>query len=225
MPGHCLIVPRAHARSTRGLDEDAWEEVRNFKKCLTRMWRTRGKEACFIETAMHLGGVTGRHAVVECIPLDDDAAERAAIAFKQEIDEAESEWSVHDAKKCISTAPPKGLRGSIPTNFPYFHVEFEMSGGYVHVIDDEEKWPWDFGRNVLVGLLGLPENVTGSKRRPLAPQLLKKEMEQFLDWWDPVDWTKQLHGEGAPPPAPAGGGGGGWGGGGGCGGASGGGRR
>ena len=29
---------------------------------------------------------------------------------------------------CLSTAPPKGLRQSIPESFPYFHVEFNMLG-------------------------------------------------------------------------------------------------
>jgi hypothetical protein len=42
------------------------------------------------------------------------------------------------------------LRGSIPTNFPYFHVEFNMRGGFVHVIDDDAAWKVDFARNILV---------------------------------------------------------------------------
>ena len=42
------------------------------------------------------------------------------------------------------------LRGSIPTNFPYFHVEFNMRGGFVHVIDDDAAWRVDFARDILV---------------------------------------------------------------------------
>ena len=45
----------------------------------------------------------------------------------QGIDDAESEWSQHHAKRMIDTRA-KGLRGSIPPNFPYFHVEFGLSG-------------------------------------------------------------------------------------------------
>ena len=62
----------------------------------------------------------------------------------------QSEWSTHAAKRCIDTAPPKGLRGAIPPNFPYFHVEFGLAAGFVHVIDDEAKWPRQFARDVLV---------------------------------------------------------------------------
>jgi hypothetical protein len=139
-----------------------------------------------------VGAALSKHTVVECIPLPYDVAERAPMYFKKAIDEAESEWSTHDSKKCISTAPPKGLRGSVPPNFPYFHVEFNMTGGFVHVIDDDDKWRVDFGRDVLIGLLDLPENTTRAKKRPLPPAVLKREMDQFLDMWDPHDWTKQL---------------------------------
>jgi len=45
---------------------------------------------------------------------------------------------------------------------------------------------------VLIGLLDLPENITQAKKRPLPPAVLKREMDQFLDMWDPHDWTKQL---------------------------------
>ena len=200
VPGHCVIAPVAHVPSTRAADEDAWEEIRNFKKCLVRMFAAKGMECCFFETATRVGsGVLGAaggadapHAVVECVPLPEGAAARAPMYFKKAIDESESEWSTHDAKKCISTAPPKGLRGAVPPNFPYFHVEFGMRGGYVHVIDDETRWRRDFARDILAGLLDLPPETGGAKKRPLAPATLKREMDQFLDAWDPVDWTKQL---------------------------------
>ena len=200
VPGHCVIAPVAHVPSTRAADEDAWEEIRNFKKCLARMFAAKGMECCFFETATRVGsGVLGAaggadapHAVVECVPLPEGAAARAPMYFKKAIDESESEWSTHDAKKCISTAPPKGLRGAVPPNFPYFHVEFGMRGGYVHVIDDETRWRRDFARDILAGLLDLPPETGGAKKRPLAPATLKREMDQFLDAWDPVDWTKQL---------------------------------
>jgi hypothetical protein len=112
--------------------------------------------------------------------------------FKKAIDESESEWSTHAGKRCLSTAPPKSLRSTIPENFPYFHAEFNMRGGFAHVVDDETRWNKNFGRDVLCGLLGLPENVSGAKKRALPPAVLKREMDAFLDTWEPVDWTKQL---------------------------------
>ena len=49
----------------------------------------------------------------------------------------------------------QGLRSCIPPNFPYFAAEIGLSSGHVHVIDDEDSFPDDFGRGVLVGLLQL----------------------------------------------------------------------
>ena len=45
----------------------------------------------------------------------------------------------------------QGLRGSIPPNFPYLHVEFGVSDGFVHVIDDEQKFDRNLARNVMIG--------------------------------------------------------------------------
>ncbi len=50
----------------------------------------------------------------------------------------------------------QGLRGSVPANFPYFHVEFNLTKGFVHVIDDESKFDPQFGRSIMIGLLDLP---------------------------------------------------------------------
>ena len=200
VPGHCVIAPIAHGPSSRAADEDAWEEMRNFKKCLVRMFASRGKTCVFLETCSRrttgsmgaFAAAGGRHATVECVPIPDSVAESAPMYFKKAIDEAESEWSTHDSKKCLSTAPPKGLRQTVPEGFPYFHVEFDMRGGFAHVIDDETRWRNDFGRDVLCGLLDLPPNEANAKKRPLAPAQLKREMDAFLNDWDPVDWTKQL---------------------------------
>lgn len=66
-----------------------------------------------------------------------------------------------NATKCIKMYEGtllclQGLRGSIPANFPYFHVEFNLTKGFVHVIDDEAKFDPQFGRSIMIGLLDLP---------------------------------------------------------------------
>ena len=40
----------------------------------------------------------------------------------------------------------KGIRRSIPKNFPYFSVEFGMGGGFAHVIEDRSQFPEHFGK-------------------------------------------------------------------------------
>ena len=111
--------------------------------------------------------------------------------FKKAIDEAESEWSTHDSKKCLSTAPPKGLRQTVPEGFPYLHVEFDMRGGFAHVIDDETRWRNDFGRTCFASARPAPERGQREKET-LNARAARREMDAFLNDWDPVDWTKQL---------------------------------
>lgn len=62
----------------------------------------QGLNAVFAETAMRL---TDRrsHAIIHCIPLDDQAFHRAPLVFKKAMVEAESEWSQHHAKAAIDT--------------------------------------------------------------------------------------------------------------------------
>jgi len=71
VPGHCQIIPAEHVASTRAADEAAWTEVRNFKKCLLRMFAAQGMECVFMETAAHPESMRA-HAVVDCVPLPPD---------------------------------------------------------------------------------------------------------------------------------------------------------
>lgn len=109
----------------------------------------------------------------------------------QAIDEAEDEWSQHNAKKLIDTSG-KGLRASIPKNFPYFYVEFGLDRGFVHVIDNEANFKKDFGLNVIRGLLGLPEEDMYRRRRRESQDIQMRAVAMFAQEWSPYDWTKDL---------------------------------
>lgn len=113
------------------------------------------------------------------------------LTSSQAIDEAEDEWSQHNAKKLIDTSQ-KGLRNSIPKNFPYFHVEFGLNKGFVHVIDDETQFNGSLGFNVLRGMLQLADEDMYRRRRYEAVEVQKQAVASFAKEWEPFDWTKQL---------------------------------
>ena len=48
-------------------------------------------------------GDSRSHAVVDCIPVPPAVAAKAPLYFKKGIDDAESEWSQHHAKRMIET--------------------------------------------------------------------------------------------------------------------------
>lgn len=188
--GHCCILPMQHESATRTIDNNVWDEIRNFKKCLIMMFAKQDKELVFLETVMGLSQQR-RHCLVECIPLPRKIAKQAPLYFKKAIDEAEDEWSQHNAKKLIDTSE-KGLRGSIPKNFPYFHVEFGLNKGFVHVIDDESQFNSSLGFNVIRGMLQLAEEDMYRRRRHQSVEEQKEAVASFAREWEPFDWTKQL---------------------------------
>ncbi|XP_057980019.1 uncharacterized protein LOC131165888 [Malania oleifera] len=190
VPGHCCILPLQHESATRTVDDDVWEEIRNFKKCLIMMFAKQEMDLVFLETVIGLSQQR-RHCLIECIPLPRDIAKQAPLYFKKAIDEAEDEWSQHNAKKLIDTSK-KGLRGSIPKDFPYFHVEFGLNRGFVHVIDDEKQFKSSLGLNVIRGMLRLPEEDMHRRRRLESLEAQKQAVVSFAHDWEPFDWTKQL---------------------------------
>ncbi|XP_027940422.1 CWF19-like protein 2 [Vigna unguiculata] len=190
VPGHCCILPIQHESATRTVHENVWTEIKNFKKCLVMMFAKQGKEVVFIETVMGLAQQR-RHCMVECIPLPQDIAKEAPLYFKKAIDEAEDEWSQHNAKKLIDTSE-KGLHNSIPMHFPYFHVEFGVKKGFVHVIDDEKEFNSRLGLSVVRGMLHLTEEDMCRRRRYKAMEVQKQEVASFFKEWKHFDWTKQL---------------------------------
>ncbi|PWA70446.1 cwfJ-like family protein [Artemisia annua] len=190
VPGHCCILPMQHDLATRSVDDNVWDEIRNFKKCLLMMFAKQEKEVVFLETVMGLAKQS-RHCMIECIPLPPEVAKQAPLYFKKAIDEAESEWSQHNAKKLIDTSE-KGLRHSIPPDFPYFHVEFGLKKGYVHVIDDESQFKSSFGVNVVRGMLRLPAEDMHRRHQRDSLDSQKQAVADFRRDWDSFDWTKQL---------------------------------
>ncbi|KAG6755390.1 hypothetical protein POTOM_041211 [Populus tomentosa] len=140
--------------AARNVDNNVGEEIRNFKKCLLMMFSKQEKDLVFLETVISLSKQR-RHCLIECI------SKQAPLYFKKQIVESKrgqsdeyitagrnhnekplmklkmSGVSQHNTKKLTDTSE-KGLRGSIPKNFPYFHVEFGLNRGFVHVIDDKK---------------------------------------------------------------------------------------
>uniref|UniRef100_A0A453QK69 Cwf19-like C-terminal domain-containing protein n=9 Tax=Triticinae TaxID=1648030 RepID=A0A453QK69_AEGTS len=162
VPGHCIILPLQHESATRIADGGAWEEIRNFKKCLLKMFAQHGKDVIFLQTVVALAKQR-RHCMIECIPVPCEVSHKAPMYFKKAIDEAEEEWSPHESKKLIPTSGD--LRQVIPENFAYFRVEFGLDRGFVHVIDDESKFSAGFGLDVIKGVLRLPAQDMHRHRR------------------------------------------------------------
>ena len=69
-----VIFFQQHVPSTVSVDDDVWEEIRNFKKCLIMMFAEKEKDVVFLETVVDLPQQR-RHCLVECIPVPRETDE------------------------------------------------------------------------------------------------------------------------------------------------------
>ncbi|KAF3818011.1 hypothetical protein GH733_014883 [Mirounga leonina] len=182
--GHCLIVPLQHHRAATLLDEDIWEEIQMFQKSLVKMFEDKGLDCIFLET--HTGMKKHCHMVYECIPLPKEVGEMAPIYFKKVIMESDEEWSMN--KKLIDLSS-KDIRKSVPRGLPYFAVDFDLQGGFAHVIEYQHKFPHYFGKEIIGGMLDIEPRLWRKGIRESFEDQRKKAL-QFAQWWKPFDFTK-----------------------------------
>eukprot|EP01080_Neovahlkampfia_damariscottae_P007335 gene7335-11654_t len=189
LKGHCIISTFEHRLALNQCDEDEWNEIQKFRTSLKKMFVSMGKDVVFIETVTSYNMKKQLHSFMECIPLSQEDFEVAPGYFKKAIMDSDSEWSQN--KKLIDTRG-RGITKSVPKDFPYFHVEFTLSGGFAHVIEDWTKFPYFFGREIIAGMLDLPLNLI--KEREEDEEIEKKNVLEFVKNYEKFDWTIELDG-------------------------------
>ncbi|KAG5651193.1 hypothetical protein H0H81_009546 [Sphagnurus paluster] len=203
--GHCLIVPMQHHLSMLEGDDDVWDEVRNFMKCLMRMFAEEDKGVVFFETVITLK--YQKHTFIECIPLPWEQFEIIPGYFKESILTSEAEWSQH--KKLIDfSARPGGFRRAMVPNLPYFMVQFDHKGekGYGHVIEGSDTadgegleegekgggdFPSYFAGEIIGGVLELEPRCWRRPRR-LDFRSNQERVSRFKKKYDKFDWTGMI---------------------------------
>jgi hypothetical protein len=189
-PLHCLIVPMSHVCSLldcREFEDEIWEEVRNFKKCLLQMAAKQDRSYVFMECVMRSEDVR-RHTFIDCIPTPrGQYADHVKGHFLKALQETDEEWS-HNKKVIDTSLKPGGLRSALPRkHFPYFYADFRLDQGYAHVIEDAEKFgSGDFGRDLMASLLKISRNDWRTHRTN------RDEMTKFCDLFGSFDWTRNL---------------------------------
>uniref|UniRef100_A0A1A8HJ26 CWF19-like protein 2 n=1 Tax=Nothobranchius korthausae TaxID=1143690 RepID=A0A1A8HJ26_9TELE len=182
--GQCLICPLQHHCSATGLDEDIWSEMQLFRRALVRMFEAQELDCVFMET--HINPRRRQHMVLECIPLPRELGDMAPIYFKKAIMECDEEWAMN--KKIVDLSS-KDIRRAVPRGLPYFAVDFGLQGGFAHVIENEQKFPHYFGKEVVGGMMDLEPR---RWRKPIRENFddQRKKVLQFAQWWKPYDCTK-----------------------------------
>ncbi|EDV47001.1 CWF19-like protein 2 homolog [Drosophila erecta] len=180
--GHCILTTLQHVPCCTQLDEDAWEEMSNFRKALTRMFAARRQDVVFYEIANKLH--RRPHLSVHCIPIPASQGEMAPFYFKKAIEESEQEWCIN---KQLVSLRQKSLRAAIPKGLPYVWVHFGMDSGFAHVIEDEDRFPANFAQEILGGMLELNPNAWRKPRKEANPI---GKVKAFAENWRKFDCTQ-----------------------------------
>ncbi|KAK6742740.1 hypothetical protein RB195_010168 [Necator americanus] len=181
---HCLIIPTEHVCSSIQLDENVWDEMRLWRKGLTAMWRANEQDCLFVEMSRNVAA--NPHVIIEAIPVPVEIGSVAPIYFKKAIMECEEEYA--DNKKLIEI---KDLRRQIPKGFSYCAVDFGLSSGYAHVIENNETFPSSFAHEIIAGMLDLPSS-RWRNRKQQDFAALKSKCDAMKTSWEPYDWTKRI---------------------------------
>ncbi|XP_057998916.1 uncharacterized protein LOC110642534 isoform X1 [Hevea brasiliensis] len=96
--GNKLILNFLHESAAMTVDNNVWEGIRNFKKCLIMMFAKQEKDLVVLETVLGLAQQR-RHCLIGCIPLPQEIAKQAPLYFEKAIEEAEDEWSQAQCRK------------------------------------------------------------------------------------------------------------------------------
>jgi Protein similar to CwfJ C-terminus 1/Protein similar to CwfJ C-terminus 2 len=193
--GSAVIVPIQHRINLLECDDDEWEEIRNFMKCLTRMYHDQGRDVVFYENAA--APHRKMHAAMQAVPLPYSLGETAPAFFKEAILASDEEWTQH--KKLIDTAARSrdglgklAFRRSIAKEMPYFHVWFNLDGGLGHIVEDLNRWGKGdlFAREIIGGMLEVEPDVI--KRQGRWNRGPDKRVEGFKNRWKKFDWTRVL---------------------------------
>lgn len=192
--GGAVIVPIQHRTNLLECDDDEWEEIRNFMKCLIRMYHEQGREVVFYENAAaphrHM------HAAMQAVPIPYDLGDTAPAFFKEAMLTTDEEWTQH--KKIIDTGKRArdglgklAFRRSIAKEMPYFHAWFSLDGGLGHVVEDSNRWPRGdlFAREILGGMLDSEPDVIKKQGRWHKSDT---RVEGFKKRWRKFDWTRVL---------------------------------
>ncbi|KAG6898272.1 hypothetical protein C0992_000717 [Termitomyces sp. T32_za158] len=148
--GHILIVPITHFPTYTTLPEDlagpVVEETEKYKSALQAMYAKHGA----VGVAFEVGRLSakGGHAHVQSVPVPLEFKDRLEDAFIQEGRQFGIEFE-EDADAAMDSC--RGGKGS------YFKVNLPDGRKMVHLIKDHVPFSIQFGRQVLVNLLGMPD--------------------------------------------------------------------
>ncbi|KAL6599316.1 hypothetical protein ACP70R_045810 [Stipagrostis hirtigluma subsp. patula] len=152
VPNHVLMIPVEHCPSTLMMSPEAEAELERYKNALGRYFEKQGKTAVYFEwVSQH-----SRHANLQAVPVPLSKADAVKKIFQLAAKRLGFEFSVVNPDGDANQGR-ESLRSQYESKSSLFYVELPEGRILLHTIDGTEKFPAQFGREVLAGLLSMAD--------------------------------------------------------------------
>ncbi|KAL6585850.1 hypothetical protein OROMI_002494 [Orobanche minor] len=147
---HVLIIPIEHVPNTMYLSPECEKDLRRLQSSLQAYFRRQGKEVVFFEWVSK----RGTHANLQAVPIASSKASSVEQIFNLA---AKKLGFTFATVKNDDNSGRKFLGMHLDRSQSLFYVE--APGGTIlsHVVEQNEKFPVQFGREVLAGLLNIAD--------------------------------------------------------------------
>ncbi|KAL3623646.1 hypothetical protein CASFOL_032462 [Castilleja foliolosa] len=166
---HVLIIPIEHVSNTLSLPPECDKDLHTLQTSLQSYFRGQGKEVVFFEWVSK----RGTHANLQVVPIPSSRASSVEQIFNLA---AKKLGFTFSTVKNDNNSGRKLLAMHLDRSRSLFYVE--VPGGTIlsHVVEETEKFPAQFGREVLAGLLNMADKADWRNC-----QLSKDEETQMAD--------------------------------------------
>uniref|UniRef100_A0A0D9XCZ1 C3H1-type domain-containing protein n=1 Tax=Leersia perrieri TaxID=77586 RepID=A0A0D9XCZ1_9ORYZ len=152
VPDHVLVIPVEHCSSTLMMPVEAEAELGRYKDALDKYFEKQGKTAVYFEWVSK----QSRHANLQVVPVPLSKAASVKKIFHLAAQRLGFEFSVVNPDGDANHGREL-LRSEYDSKSSLFYVELPEGSVLSHLIDSNEKFPAQFGREVLAGLLSMAD--------------------------------------------------------------------
>uniref|UniRef100_A0A6V7QTD5 C3H1-type domain-containing protein n=1 Tax=Ananas comosus var. bracteatus TaxID=296719 RepID=A0A6V7QTD5_ANACO len=149
---HVLLVPIEHCPNTLMMSSEAEAGLGRYKSALNLYFKNQEKSVVYFEWVFQ----HSPHANLQAIPIPLSKASSVEKIFSLAAKRTGFEFVVLNPDS-DSTDGRKLLRSQFDGKSSLFYVELPEGKILLHRVDDNEKFPVQFGREVLAGLLRMPD--------------------------------------------------------------------
>lgn len=149
---HVLIIPVEHMPNTLSLSSESEVELVRFQNSLKRYCKSQEKEVIFFEWA----SIRGTHANLQAVPIQSSKAGMVEKVFNLAAQKLGFKFvtkkfdSISDGREFLKT--------QIDGSSSLFYAEIPGGTILLHHVEEKERFPAQFGREVLAGLLNMADN-------------------------------------------------------------------